>query len=106
MKFDWQDALNLESKLLEDEIILRDQFRQYCREKLFPRVLEANRRERLYFCKTIFETRLLVNVPVHQMSFVQMHLETNQNISVFLQILDFRVEITVFRVILHAIKHL
>ena len=45
VKFDWHDALNLESLLLEDEIIMRDQFRQYCRDKLFPRVLESNRHE-------------------------------------------------------------
>ena len=45
VKFDWNDALNLESLLLEDEIIMRDQFRQYCRDKLFPRVLESNRHE-------------------------------------------------------------
>ena len=45
VKFDWHDALNLESLLLEDEIIMRDQFRQYCRNKLFPRVLESNRHE-------------------------------------------------------------
>ncbi|KAG5874923.1 hypothetical protein JTB14_019591 [Gonioctena quinquepunctata] len=43
--FNWQDPLNLESQLKEDEILLRDQFRAYCQEKLLPRVLEANRNE-------------------------------------------------------------
>lgn len=44
-KFDWRDALNLESLLTEEEIILRDSFRQYCEEKLMPRIVEANRHE-------------------------------------------------------------
>ena len=44
-KFDWKDALNLESLLTEEEIILRDTFRQYCEEKLMPRIVEANRHE-------------------------------------------------------------
>lgn len=43
--FNWTDALNLESQLNEDEIIMRDTFRQYCQEQLFPRVLMANRNE-------------------------------------------------------------
>ena len=43
--FDWQDAFKLESQLQEEEIILRDQFRSYCKEKLMPRILMANRNE-------------------------------------------------------------
>jgi len=43
--FDWMDALNLESQLSEDEIMMRDMFRQYCQEQLFPRVLLGNRNE-------------------------------------------------------------
>ena len=43
--FDWKDALNLESQLTEDEILIRDSFKQYCQEKLMPRVLLANRNE-------------------------------------------------------------
>ncbi|XP_033342533.2 glutaryl-CoA dehydrogenase, mitochondrial [Megalopta genalis] len=43
--FDWEDPFNLESQLTQDEILIRDQFRAYCREKLLPRVIEANRRE-------------------------------------------------------------
>ena len=54
VKFDWHDALNLESLLLEDEIIMRDQFRQYCRDKLFPRVLESNRHEGM--CMGLFSS--------------------------------------------------
>lgn len=43
--FDWEDALNLESRLEEDEKLLRDSFRTYCQEKLLPRILKANRHE-------------------------------------------------------------
>ncbi|XP_071119607.1 glutaryl-CoA dehydrogenase, mitochondrial-like [Haliotis cracherodii] len=43
--FDWRDALNLNSLLTEEEIIVRDQFRSYCQEKLMPRILLANRNE-------------------------------------------------------------
>lgn len=46
-KFDWQDALQFETQLSDEEIILRDQFRNYCQEKLMPRVLLANRDEGL-----------------------------------------------------------
>lgn len=43
--FDWQDPLNLESQLTQDEKIIRDSFRTYCQEKLQPRVILANRNE-------------------------------------------------------------
>lgn len=45
MKFNYRDALNLETLLTEDEILIRDQVRSYCQEKLFPRILLANRNE-------------------------------------------------------------
>jgi glutaryl-CoA dehydrogenase len=38
----------LESRLTEDEIIMRDQVRHYCQEKLMPRVLMANRNEHFH----------------------------------------------------------
>lgn len=44
-RFDWRDAFNLESQLAEEEILVRDQFKSYCQEKLMPRVLMANRTE-------------------------------------------------------------
>jgi glutaryl-CoA dehydrogenase len=44
-KFDWQDPLNLESKLTEEEISIRDVAHQYCQQKLIPRVIKANRNE-------------------------------------------------------------
>lgn len=45
-EFDWRDALNLESQLTEDEIIMRDQVRHYSQEKLMSRILLDNRNER------------------------------------------------------------
>jgi glutaryl-CoA dehydrogenase len=44
--FDWQDPLLLEGALTEEERMLRDSARDFCQEKLMPRVLEANRHER------------------------------------------------------------
>lgn len=44
-KFDWKDPLSLESLLTEDEIIMRDQFKDYCQEKLMPRIVQSNRHE-------------------------------------------------------------
>lgn len=43
--FSWKDALNMESQLTEEEIMVRDQFRNYCQDKLMPRILLANRNE-------------------------------------------------------------
>ena len=44
--FDWQDPLNLEGELTEDERMVRDTARGYAQDKLFPRVLTAYREER------------------------------------------------------------
>src|SRR5579864_1579828 len=44
--FSWQDPLDLEGELSEEERLVRDSARAYAKEKLFPRVLEANRHER------------------------------------------------------------
>ena len=44
--FAWDDALLLDDQLTEDERAIRDAARDYCQEKLFPRVLTANRHER------------------------------------------------------------
>ena len=43
--FDWQDPLDLEGELSEDERMVRDAARNYCQDKLLPRVLEAFRNE-------------------------------------------------------------
>src|SRR5262245_16321157 len=45
-EFQWDDPLLLEDQLSEDERLIRDTARQYCQDKLMPRILEANRHER------------------------------------------------------------
>jgi glutaryl-CoA dehydrogenase len=45
-QFAWDDALLLDGQLTEDERAIRDAARDYCQEKLFPRVLNANRHEK------------------------------------------------------------
>jgi glutaryl-CoA dehydrogenase len=44
--FQWDDPLLLDEQLGEDERMVRDAARQYCQDRLMPRVLEANRAER------------------------------------------------------------
>jgi glutaryl-CoA dehydrogenase len=44
--FRWEDPFLLEDQLEEEERQVRAAARDYCREKLMPRVLEANRQER------------------------------------------------------------
>src|SRR3990167_2092691 len=44
-QYNYEDPLNIESQLTEEERMVRDQVNQYCQEKLFPRVLKANRNE-------------------------------------------------------------
>jgi glutaryl-CoA dehydrogenase len=44
-RFDWQDPLLLDGLLDEEERMVRDSARDYCQDKLMPRILEANRRE-------------------------------------------------------------
>jgi glutaryl-CoA dehydrogenase len=46
--FKWDDALLLDAQLTEDERMIRDAAHDYCQEKLFPRVLEANRHEHFH----------------------------------------------------------
>ncbi|XP_045497987.1 glutaryl-CoA dehydrogenase, mitochondrial [Colias croceus] len=45
VSFNWEDPLNLESQLLDDEKAVRDSVKSYCNEKLLPRIMEANRNE-------------------------------------------------------------
>lgn len=45
VKYNWEDPLNLESLLTEDEIFVRDAAKSYCQEKLLPRVTQAYRNE-------------------------------------------------------------
>jgi len=42
--FKWDDALLLDDQLTEDERAMRDAAQAYCQDKLFTRVLAANRR--------------------------------------------------------------
>ena len=44
--FDWQDPLDLEGELTEEERMVRDTARGYAQDKLFPRMLTAYREER------------------------------------------------------------
>ncbi|MGB0893875.1 MAG: acyl-CoA dehydrogenase [Parashewanella sp.] len=46
VNFDWQDPLNLNSLLTEEERMIRDMVHDYAQDKLMPRVLTANREER------------------------------------------------------------
>jgi glutaryl-CoA dehydrogenase len=46
--FKWDDPLDLEGQLSEDERMVRDTARDYAQEKLFPRVLAANREGKFY----------------------------------------------------------
>ena len=41
--FKWDDPLDLEGELTEEERMVRDTARDYAQDKLFPRVLAANR---------------------------------------------------------------
>ena len=43
--FKWDDPLNLNDQLTDEERMVRDTARRYCQDKLMPRVLEANREE-------------------------------------------------------------
>src|SRR6187549_2993507 len=43
--FSWEDPLDLEGELSEEERMVRDTARGYAQEKLFPRVLKAYREE-------------------------------------------------------------
>ncbi|MDI1227589.1 MAG: acyl-CoA dehydrogenase [bacterium] len=43
--FKWDDALLIDDQLTDEERMIRDAARDYCQDKLMPRVLEANRHE-------------------------------------------------------------
>ena len=52
-RFRWQDPFLLDEQLSEEERMVRDAARDFCQDKLMPRVLEANRHE--LFDRTIFD---------------------------------------------------
>ena len=41
-KFNWEDPLNLDGQLTEEELMVKQTAFDYCQEQLMPRVLEAN----------------------------------------------------------------
>ena len=45
-EFNWEDPLDLESQLTEDERMIRDSARAFCNDKLAPRVKQAFRDEK------------------------------------------------------------
>ena len=45
-KYNWEDPLNLDAQLSDDERAVRDAAHTYCQERLAPRVLEAFRHEK------------------------------------------------------------
>ena len=44
-KFNWQDPLNFEQMLTEEELMIQETAKQYAREKLLPRVTKAYQEE-------------------------------------------------------------
>jgi len=44
--FNWEAPFSLEDQLTEEERLVRDTARNYCQDKLQPRILSANREER------------------------------------------------------------
>jgi len=51
-KFDWTDPFRLTDQLDDDERMIRDSAREFCSERLLPRILEAHRNET--FDRSIF----------------------------------------------------
>jgi len=51
-EFNWEDPLNLDSQLTDDEKMIRDTARAYAQEKLMPRITQAYREE-------IFDTKIM-----------------------------------------------
>ncbi|KAI9499609.1 glutaryl-CoA dehydrogenase [Zychaea mexicana] len=46
VKYNWEDPLDLESQLTDEERIMRDTARNYCQDKLMPRAVNAFRHEK------------------------------------------------------------
>jgi glutaryl-CoA dehydrogenase len=46
--FAWDDPLLVEEQLTDEERMIRDSARDYCQDKLMPRVIEANRHEKFH----------------------------------------------------------
>ena len=52
-KFQWNDALNLQSCYTADERMIQQAAREYCQAELMPRIVMANRKEK--FDRNIFK---------------------------------------------------
>ncbi len=50
--FNWEDPLQFEGMLSDDERLIQDSAHRYCQEQLMPRILMANREET--FDRSIF----------------------------------------------------
>ncbi len=48
MDNNWEDILRLDSQLTEEERMIRDNVREYCKQSLMPRILDANRNENFH----------------------------------------------------------
>lgn len=68
VKYNWQDPLNLESLLTEDEVSIRDAAKSYCQAKLLPRVIDAYRNERKIFF--LFQFYMSVAKNIHLSPFI------------------------------------
>ena len=48
MDNNWEDIFRLEDQLTEEERMIKDNVREYCKQSLMPRILEANRNENFH----------------------------------------------------------
>ena len=46
--FDWEDPFLLDEQFSEEEALIRDTARDYCQDKLMPRIIEATRKEHFH----------------------------------------------------------
>lgn len=51
--FNYEDAFSLDAQLSDEEILIKDNFKNYCNQRLMPRILMANRNE--HFDKEIMK---------------------------------------------------
>ena len=58
--FNWEDPLDLEGELTEDERMVRDTARGFAQDRLFPNIVEANRTER-------FDRNIVTEMGAHGM---------------------------------------
>lgn len=44
--FNYEDPFDLDKQLTDEEVLIKDNFKNYCQEKLMTRILDANRNEK------------------------------------------------------------